>query len=209
MIIWLIKIYEALFGVSFHDLGIYPRSLHGLIGLLTAPLIHGDFNHIYFNSIYWLMLATAFFYFFPERAYHYFIVAYFLPGILVWLFARSSFHIGLSGVIYALVSFLFFVNLLNKDYRMMSVSLAIIFLFSGMIAGIFPKDVHISWESHLAGVLTGIGLAIIEALRIHKKRDLTSICSTTYFDNLNQFETDGTQQEIKYFYIEENDTKKA
>ena len=205
LIIWLIKIYEVLFGVSFYDLGIYPRSLHGLIGILTAPLIHGDFNHIYFNSIYWLILSTAFFYFFPERAYRYFVVAYFLPGILVWLFARPSFHIGLSGVIYALVSFLFFVNLLNKDFRMMSVSLIIIFLFSGMIAGIFPKDIHISWESHLAGVLTGMGLAINEAMKMRKKHDLTDTYSTTYFDSLNQFENKGTYPNIRYFYSEEED----
>lgn len=208
-IIWVIKIYEVSFDVSFYKLGIYPRTLHGLIGILLAPLIHGDFNHIYFNSLYWLILSTAFFYFFPHRGYRYFLIAYFLPGILVWLFARPSYHIGLSGVIYVLASFLFFVNLMNRDFRKMSVSLAIIFLFSGMIAGIFPKDIHISWESHLAGVLIGLGLAALESIKTRKEILPTIPFSTTYFDNLNQFETDGTQHEIKYFYIEEKDTKKA
>jgi len=208
-IIWVIKTYEVTFNVSFYELGIYPRTLHGLIGIVTSPLVHGDFNHIYFNSIYWLVLGTAFFFFFPKRGYRYFIFAYFVPGIFVWLFARSSYHIGLSGIIYVLASFLFFVNLMNKDFRMMSVSLSIIFLFSGMIAGIFPKDIHISWESHLAGVLVGLGLAVVEATKIRKETIPEIPYSTTYFENLNYFETNGTQQDINYSYTEDDDTKKA
>ena len=208
-IIWVIKIYEVTFNVSFYELGIYPRTTHGLIGILTSPLIHGDFNHIYFNSLYWLILSTAFFFFFPKRGYRYFFIAYLISGILVWLLARPSYHIGLSGIIYVLASFLFFVNLMNKDFRMMSVSLAIIFLFSGMIAGIFPKDIHISWESHLAGVLVGLGLAIVEATKIRKEIVPKISYSTTYFENLNYFEPTGTQQNINYFYTEDDDTKKA
>ncbi len=207
--IWLIKIYEVVFGVSFYQLGIYPRTLHGLIGILTSPLIHGDFNHIYFNSLYWLIFGTAFFYFSPKRGYVYFLFCYFLPGFLVWCFARPSYHIGLSGVIYALASYLFFVNLMNKDFRMMAVSLAMIFLFSGMIAGLFPKDIHISWESHLAGVLVGLGLSVVEAVKTRQKTQSTIPFSTTYFDELSQFDSTGTFREINFFYNEENDTKKA
>ena len=208
-IIWVIKIYEVSFGTSFYQLGIYPRTIHGLIGIITAPLIHGDFNHIYFNSLYWLILSTAFFFFFPKRGYRYFFIAYLISGVLVWLFARPSYHIGLSGIIYFLASFLFFVNLMNKDFRAMAVSLAIIFLFSGMIAGIFPKDIHISWESHLAGVLVGLGLAVVEAAKIRKETVPQIPYSTTYFENLNQFGTNGTYQNISYYYKEDDDTKKA
>ncbi|HIE15499.1 MAG TPA: rhomboid family intramembrane serine protease [Bacteroidales bacterium] len=206
-IIWTIKVYEILFDVSFYRYGIYPRTMHGFIGIFMAPLIHGDFNHIYFNSLYWLIFGTAFFYFFPNRGYIYFLAIYFFSGFLVWIFARPSYHIGLSGIIYALASFLFFINLMTKDFRKMAISLIIIFLFSSMILGLFPKDIHISWESHIAGVLTGFGIAVLESYKIWKSSSTTPF-SSTYFNKINRFNTTSTYTNIRYFYNEKN-TKKV
>ena len=83
-------------------------------------------------------------------------------GFLLWIIGRKSYHIGLSGVIYALASFLFFSNLFAKDFRKSAISLAMIFLFAGMAQGFFPKEQYISWEAHISGAIIGFLLAIIE-----------------------------------------------
>jgi hypothetical protein len=83
-----------------------------------------------------------------------------LTGIAVWLFARDSYHIGASGIVYGLAAFLALSGVLRNDTRLMSISLLIIFLYGGMIWGVLPLFQRISWESHLAGALAGVFCAI-------------------------------------------------
>ena len=85
-------------------------------------------------------------------------------GIMLWIIGRPSYHIGLSGVIYALASLLFFANLFAKDYRKSAISLAMIFLFAGMVQGFMPKDIKVSWEAHVSGAIIGFFLGLIEHL---------------------------------------------
>jgi membrane associated rhomboid family serine protease len=86
--------------------------------------------------------------------------AYFLTGITVWAFARASYHIGASGLIYAFGSFLFFGGIIRQHINMLAISLLVTFLYGSMVWGIFPYKPDMSWESHLMGMMTGLGLAI-------------------------------------------------
>lgn len=161
-IIWAVKIFEISSNISLYKLGIYPRCLSCIFNIFTAPFIHGNLSHIYFNSIYWLIFSVAVFYLYPKRAYLYMASSFIDTGFLLWIIGRKSYHIGLSGVIYALASFLFFSNLFAKDFRKSAISLAMIFLFAGMAQGFFPKEQYISWEAHISGAIIGFLLAIIE-----------------------------------------------
>ncbi len=141
--------------------GIYPRRLDGLIGILTSPLIHGSLNHIIDNSIPLFFLSLAVFYFYNKVAYSVFFLTYFFNGITVWLFARSAYHIGASGLVYGFGSFLFFSGIIRQNINLLAISLLVVFLYGSMVWGIFPYQVDVSWESHFLGGLIGFILSFV------------------------------------------------
>ncbi len=160
VLLWIIKLIELVFGLSFSSYGIYPRELSGLKGVLLSPLIHGGFSHLVSNSIPLLVLGTALFYFYRELAPRIFMLGLLITGLWVWAIARQSFHIGASGVVYSLAAFLFVSGIIRRHPRLMALSLLVAFLYGSMIWGIFPIKEHISWESHLMGMVSGVLLAI-------------------------------------------------
>lgn len=162
IVMWLVKIIEILFSIDLSDLGIFPLTIRGLPGIILSPLIHADFTHLFNNSLPLFFLGTALFYFYSEIAVKVSVWTYFLTGILVWLAGRSAWHIGASGLIYGLASFLFFSGIIRKYFRLVALSLLIVFIYGSMVWGIFPniyKDV--SWESHMLGFISGIILAVV------------------------------------------------
>jgi membrane associated rhomboid family serine protease len=161
IIIWLVKITEIVLNINFIYLGLYPLKWSGLIGILTAPLIHADLRHLFDNSIPVFLLSAAIFYFYSPVAYKVFFLSWIITGIMVWLGGRSSYHIGASGLIYSFASFLFFSGIIRNSINLMAISLLVVFMYGGLVWGIFPYDYKISWESHLFGALTGICLAIV------------------------------------------------
>jgi membrane associated rhomboid family serine protease len=161
-LVWLVMLAEWMSGVKFYTLGIYPLKASGLIGILTAPLIHADAAHAAANSIPLFVTTAVIFYFYREVAWQVFVLIWILTGIWVWSFARESFHIGASGVVYGYISFLFFSGIFRRHLRLMAVSLLMVFLYGGFFWGIFPDffpDRNISWESHLMGGVAGLVIA--------------------------------------------------
>jgi len=156
VLLWLIQIFQVIFDVSFIKLGLFPRRWTGLIGIITAPLIHAGFGHLFSNTVPLLFLGIGILYFYPKSGIKVFILVYFVPGIFVWLVARPAFHIGASGMVYGLVSFLFFSGLIRRDTRSIALALIVTFLYGGIIWGVVPQNDGISWEYHLFGSLTGI-----------------------------------------------------
>jgi membrane associated rhomboid family serine protease len=162
VLLWIILIIQQFFSINFpYELGLYPRSLSGLLGIITSPLIHGGYAHLFSNTLPIFVLAAGIIYFYPESAFKVLTLIYLLTGVLVWLFARSVHHIGASGLIYGFAAFLFFSGIFKRDNRSIGLSLLVTFLYGGMVWGILPGQPGISWESHFFGGLTGIFCAFI------------------------------------------------
>jgi membrane associated rhomboid family serine protease len=159
VLIWLVKFCEMVFHWDFSDYGLFPLKISGLIGIVTAPLIHANFSHLLANSAPLFFLSWGIFYFYKEVAFKVFILIYIISGFWIWLFARDAFHIGASGLIYGFSSFLFLSGLIRREGKLMAISMLIIFLYGGMVWGIFPLKEQVSWESHLMGLLAGILIA--------------------------------------------------
>ena len=159
--IWIVKIIEISNDTSFYELGVYPRKVEGLIGILFAIFIHSDFNHLISNSISLFILFTGLIYFYRDLSYKVFVFIWIASGIMVWLGARQSYHIGASGLIYGVASFLFFSGIVRRDVRLMAISLLVVFLYGGLIWGILPIFPRISWEYHFFGSICGLVVAII------------------------------------------------
>jgi membrane associated rhomboid family serine protease len=160
-LMWLVKIIELLFDIDFAGLGIYPLTVKGLPGILLSPFIHADFKHLFNNTIPLFCLATAVFYFYSEVAIKVFLWNYFLTGSLVWLAGREAWHIGASGLIYGLASFLFFSGIIRRYFRLIALSLLVVFLYGSMVWGMFPDFyTNVSWESHMLGMFSGVVLSV-------------------------------------------------
>ena len=160
IIMWVVKLVEYTFGIYFADYGVRPQSLSGLKGILFSPFIHGDFKHLINNSYPILILGGMLFFFYKKIAKQLFLWLFFIAGFWLWIIGRPSFHIGASGLIYALAAFLFISGIIRKNPRLSAVSMLIIFLYGSMIWGVLPTKEHISWEGHFSGFMAGIIVAI-------------------------------------------------
>ena len=162
--IWIIHALQIFLDLDLGYWGIYARDTLGLRGIFFAPLLHADWTHLASNSVPCLVTSVMVIYFFPSVAMRAFILIYFLSGFFVWIFARTGvFHIGLSYVVYGLVSFVFWTGIFRRSIRSIVLSLIVVTLYSGMIEGVLPTaeilKKNISWDSHLIGAVMGIFIA--------------------------------------------------
>lgn len=159
-LMWLVFVFDYLWGFDFDRFGILPRTTSGLIGIVASPLIHGGVTHIVSNTFPLLILGSILFFYYKRIASRVFIGAYFITNILVWLFARSSYHIGASGLIYSLAAFLMSYGIFRRDGMSIFISLVVVVLYGSIFWGVLPTNGPISWESHLFGAIVGVLLAM-------------------------------------------------
>lgn len=179
LISWMVLFYDNKYNLNLYKLGILPRDIGGLVGILFSPLLHGDIQHIISNTIPILILGTFLFYYYKDYALKVFFIIYFTEGIFVWLLGNldnvnsthASYHIGASGLVYGLASFLFLSGIFKKHKALFGVSLLVTFLYGTIVWGMFPfewrramhivlEHENISWEGHLFGFISGVVLAI-------------------------------------------------
>ena len=166
-IIWIAFIidYSGVFGSEMSRLGILPLMAKGLTGIIFSPLLHSSFSHLWSNTLPLLILIWFLFYFYRNIAFPVFIYLWILSGVFTWLLGRGSYHIGASGVVFALLFFLFFSGIFRRFIPLIAVSLVVAFIYGSTIWSIFPIaeiiDVSISWEGHLSGAISGLIIALI------------------------------------------------
>ncbi|HEY1436816.1 MAG TPA: rhomboid family intramembrane serine protease [Casimicrobiaceae bacterium] len=159
-LIWVIELLNWSLDLEVEDFGVRPRQLAGLPGILFAPLVHGGFAHLIANSPPLLVLGTAMLYLYPSAARTVLPAVYLGPGVAVWIFARGGVHVGASGLVYGLVSYIFVAGLIRRDRRAIAASLLVCFMYGALVWGVLPIERGVSWETHLAAALIGMVLAI-------------------------------------------------
>jgi membrane associated rhomboid family serine protease len=168
LLIWLVFWYQTNIDYGIKSFGIQPKKVEGLLGVFTSPFLHGDLNHLYNNSMPLLVLSLALFYFYNKIAWKVILYGVLLSGFLTWIIGNSGNHIGASGLIYVLVSFIFFKGIFAKHYRLIALSLMVIFLYGSMIWYVFPIKQGMSWEGHLGGLITGLLFALVFRKQVAK-----------------------------------------
>ena len=162
LFLWIVYWVQIRFDFDFYQYGVYPRDLSGLQGVLFSPFIHENLSHLYNNSIPLLVLLAALQFFYPKQSFAVIGYGILFSGLITWVIGRENFHIGASGLIYVLVSFIFFKGIQTGYYRLVALSLSVILLYGGMIWYVFPEvDKTISWEGHLAGFITGFVMSLL------------------------------------------------
>ena len=194
LIMWVVFWSEIRFNMDFNFLGIYPRKLSGLVGILFGPFIHGSLKHLFNNSMPLLVLTTALFYFYRNIRWKVLIYGLLIGGFLTWLIGRPALHIGASGMVYMLAAFLFFKGIFSKQFQLIALSLVVVFLYGGLLWYVMPIDPKISWEGHLSGFAVGLLLAFLfkEVPIENKKYDWEKEDYNPEDDDfLKQFDEDG------------------
>jgi membrane associated rhomboid family serine protease len=159
MLVSVVYFFDQEFDLNLYKLGVYPRTLSGLKGIIFYPFIHGSLQHLFNNSVPLLVLTACLFYFYRPIAFKTFGLIYLLSGFWIWISARESYHIGASGLLYGLAAFLFFSGIIRKEKKVIALSLMVAFLYGGMVWGILPIQERVSWEGHLWGSVAGVVLA--------------------------------------------------
>lgn len=164
IVVWIVFALQQSFNHRLIQLGILPREVSGLIGIITSVFIHGDLNHIVSNTFPLLILGMMLFYFYKKIAKQAFVWIWLISGIWLWVGGRNSdlhpnYHIGASTLIYGLATFLFFSGVFRKHLRLMVVSALVVFLYGSIVWGMFPIKTEISWEGHLFGAIAGVLVA--------------------------------------------------
>jgi len=160
LILWIVFWFEVRFNFSFNSYGVYPRTFSGLKGIFFSPFIHSNMEHLYHNSIPLLVLSTALFYFYREISWKVILYGILFSGLLTWVIGRPANHIGASGLIYVLMSFILFKGIFAKHFRLIALSLLVVFLYGSMIWYVFPIKENMSWEGHLSGLIVGFVFAL-------------------------------------------------
>ncbi len=159
-----VKAFESIKGISLAEYGMYPLTIKGLLGIVTMPFLHDDWSHLWSNALPFLIMGTAIFYFYKNNSWLIFTFFLLFTGIFTWLIGRESYHIGASGLVYAMSFFILVSAILKKERKLMAFALLVIFLYGSIIWGFFPEffpDKNISWEGHLSGAISGVLAAFI------------------------------------------------
>ncbi|MFT4520094.1 MAG: membrane associated rhomboid family serine protease [Halioglobus sp.] len=154
-LLWALKTFEFILGADLYTLGVYPRTQSGLPGIITAPFIHGSWEHLIGNTLPLLLLGSMLIYGYPKSRYWALAGIWLLSGTGVWLFARSSYHFGASGLTHGMFFFLFVGGILRRDRRSAALLMVAFYMYGGMLLTILPTDPGVSFESHFFGAACG------------------------------------------------------
>ena len=159
ILLWIIYFIGRNSAFDLAELGLQPLNFKGLIGVLTAPLIHIDLDHIFSNSLSFFVIGFGLCFLYKQKSILIFFFIYLTSGLWGWFFARGGYHIGASGVIYGMFFFLVTSAIIKWEKRTIAFSLLITFLFGAIVWGFFPvffPHRNISWELHTTGAISGI-----------------------------------------------------
>lgn len=158
--IWFCYYIDWFYFLNASDFGIKPREILGLKGILFSPFIHGNIEHLANNSVALFSLLNLMFIFYKTETLKVLFFGWIFSGFGTWLIATSGIHIGISGIIYVLSSYIFFTGLRTKYYPLMAISLLVALFYGGTIWYMFPEvEKNMSWQGHLSGFLSGFVLS--------------------------------------------------
>ena len=154
---WTAFVVNGIAGGALMQYGVIPRTLTGLRGILFAPFLHANMQHLIANTIPflamgWLVMLRDARHFLPVTLF-----AMLGSGLMAWLLgAPGSVHIGASGVVFGYFGFLLLGGWYARSFMSISLSILVAVLWGGLVLGIAPGQVGISWQSHLGGFIAGV-----------------------------------------------------
>jgi len=157
LLIWFIELVNIFTNHNLVMFGIYPRTLDGLLGIPLSPFIHNGIGHVLSNSLPLLILSVLVFIIEGNRFWLTTISIVLFSGLLVWIFSRSSYHVGASGLIFGYFGIIIMNGYIDRNFKAIIISFLTLFLYgSAIIYGLLPISNFTSYESHIFGLLSGL-----------------------------------------------------
>lgn len=154
--LWIIRAIDSILSIDLNQFGVLPRTLHGLIGVVCMPFLHGGWGHLMSNT---LPLCVLLFMLVSTRKDYWEIIASIVVfgGLFLWCFGRPDIHVGASGLIFGLIGFLITIGFTERKPVSILVSIIVGFLYgTTLLFGVLPVfKSHVSWEGHLFGAIAG------------------------------------------------------
>lgn len=154
-----IEVINLFTGRMLNQFSVIPREFSHLGYIFTSPWLHGSLSHFLSNILPFAVMSFLLLEFGLKRYLRVSGLLLLMTGLLVWLFAREARHIGASGILYGYFGYLLLAGFLSKRIWLALISVAVLFIYGGMIWGVLPSQPFISWESHLFGFISGLYLA--------------------------------------------------
>jgi membrane associated rhomboid family serine protease len=156
-LIWGIEVINYFLDHQLCTLGIFPRRVESLMGILLSPFLHYGFAHVIMNTIPLLILGSIV----VIRGQRVFILSTFIiiviGGFAVWLLGRSAYHVGASGLIFGYFGFIIGAAWYERSFLSLLAAVIAIGLYGSTLhTGLLPINSYISWEGHLFGLIAGI-----------------------------------------------------
>ena len=154
--IWIAEFLNNFYGHAFNAFGIYPREPGTLPGIVLWPFLHGSFQHLAMNTTPLLLMGFLVALRGPCVFVRTSLMILIIGGLGVWLFGRSAFHIGASGLVFGYFGFLVTIGIYERSISSLAIASITLFYYGGLILGILPTNSFVSWEGHLFGLVAGI-----------------------------------------------------
>jgi membrane associated rhomboid family serine protease len=152
----LIYLMSSILPMNLNQFGIVPRSTDHFIGILFAPFLHASWQHLFSNFFPFIIFGALIGLQSVKRFWLLFAIHILSTGILVWLFARgNSVHIGMSGVIYAFWGYILVYGFFRRQLLHLIISLMTLIFYGGLVFGVLPMKIGVSFESHILGAIVG------------------------------------------------------
>lgn len=154
---WIVQVINMLLGYGLNAFGIRPGTPAGLIGVFTAPWLHGGWDHLIANSMTAVVLITMICWSGRRVFWQSSLIIMLASGVGTWLIGGvGTVHVGASGMIYGWVAFLITRGLFTKKLGQLAGGVVVLILYGSLWTGILPTDQAISWQGHLCGALAGV-----------------------------------------------------
>lgn len=171
-LLWIAEGVDTVLGQRLDQLGIEPRDVDGLTGVVAAPFLHAGFGHLLANSagllVLGLLLAVT------TRSF-WLICALItvLGGLAVWVLGPAgTLHIGASGLVYGIAAYLVARGVRTRRVLDVVIAGIVVLTYSGLALGVLPGQPGVSWQSHLFGALAGVAVAWFGATPARRPRRL-------------------------------------
>ncbi|MCL1635956.1 rhomboid family intramembrane serine protease [Luteimonas sp. SX5] len=149
-------VFAAQHAFDLRDWAVAPHELGGLLGVLTAPLLHGSFEHITANAAALILLGTLAGSVYPQATVRALPLLWLGSGLGAWLLGQTgTHHLGASGVTHGLMFLVFVLGLLRRDRPAIAAAMIAFMLYGGMLLTVLPREPGVSWQAHLGGAVAG------------------------------------------------------
>lgn len=159
--LWIIYFVNILFSYRLNCLGIYPRSMRGLLGIVCSPFLHRNFTHVFNNSILLFMLGSFVLSNGRDVFYEVTLLIVLIGGGCVWLIGRRALHIGASGVVMGYWGYLVFSAYYKPTLMVIILAAVSVLYFGFLFLDLFSRKEKVSWEAHLCGLFAGVLAAVL------------------------------------------------